>query len=187
MNCILNLMDLLESYAPASADLRSYLSDHLQWQTISKGKPLFTDLRHASRTWMLCSGLLKSTYTDDSGKQIVSRFWQQGEIVLSKNRGVFEPGEQITAVETCIVLYMDAVNTEYVLDHFAQGHLLARKIYFNDAKQRELRTKLMQIPPAEAYELFCRAYPAERMLLQDIAAFLNIRPYSLSRIRARRR
>ncbi|SKC18542.1 Crp/Fnr family transcriptional regulator [Dyadobacter psychrophilus] len=187
MSCILNLLDLLEGYAPISADLRSYLSNQLHVQAISKGEPLFSDLRHASRTWMLCSGLLKSTYTDDSGKQIVSRFWQEGDIVLSKNRAVFEPGERITTVETSIVLYMDAVATEYVLDHFSLGHLLARKIYFNDAKQREFRAKLMQIPPSEAYELFCQAYPAERMLLQDIAAFLNIRPYSLSRIRARRR
>lgn len=187
MNCTPELLDLLQSYAPISAGLRSYLSDELKTQTIMKGKPLFTDIRHASRTWMLCGGLLKSTYTDASGKQIISRFWQAGDLVLSKNRVLFEPGEQIIALETSTVLYLDAASSEHVLQHFQEGHVLARKIYFNDARQREFRTKLMQIMPADAYELFCRTFPAERMLLQDIAAFLNIRPYSLSRIRKRRR
>jgi len=141
-----------------------------------------------NQTWFMNAGLAKSRYFDEAGKQVVTRFWKENEIVIPK--GAFMENmvslEDIVLLEDSKLLAISNKEVEFAYQAFVETHVLSRKIHFQDSRKQYQRASLLVLPAIRAYPEFCRLFPCNRILLQDIAYFLNIRPYTLSRIRAKR-
>ena len=182
--------EFLRQLSPLSDDFVAYLEASISVQQYMKGERLVGQTQITHKTWFVYSGLLKSCYFDQSGRQIITRFYREQELILinsgDDSDGKTRAREEIILLEDCTLFSINSQQLQYIFENFDESHRITRRIYLIDSRKKDLRSRLLVMPAAEAYVEFCRHFPCQRMLLQDIAYYLNIRPYSLSRIRKRK-
>lgn len=182
--------EFLRRITPLSDRFVEFLQASVSIQLMVKGEKLVSENQLTNKTWFVQSGLLKSRYFDHSGRQIITHFYKEQEIILIKN--LAQSGaqaraqEEIVLLEDCILFSVNSLHLQHIFDHFEEVNRISRKVYQMDLQKKDLRARLLVMPAPVAYTEFCHHFPCQRILLQDIASFLNIRPYSLSRIRARK-
>jgi hypothetical protein len=66
---------------------------------------------------------------------------------------------------------------------FREAPKLSSKIILNDRNLGELKSFLCSLPTAHGYVQFQQIFPAHRLLLKDIASYLEISPGRMSEIR----
>lgn len=183
------LIEYLAQIAPISEALKAFLNEELRVDVLPKENKLIRKDQLVDRTWFIVKGLAKSCYDDPNGKQIVTRFWKENETLLLKTKdlqnGPVRFSEEITLLEQTTLLSLHHNQIKYIYAHYPEIHEITRKIYLADIRKRDLRSRLLVMSATLAYEEFCLHFPCQRLRLQDIAYYLNIRPYSLSRIRAK--
>lgn len=182
------LNQYLTAMTPLSADFVAYLQNRVRPLQYLKGHFLIRAGEKFNQTWFVIRGLAKSRYLDEDGKQVVTRFWKENEIIIPK--GAFMENmvslEDIILLEDTKLLSLSHKEIEHAYNTFLETHVLSRKIHFKDSRKQYQRAALLVLPAIKAYPEFCKLFPCNRILLQDVAYFLNIRPYTLSRIRAKR-
>lgn len=183
------LNEYLSALTPLSSEFKNYLHKTAIKQDFPKGTTLLKSGEKFSQTFFVLAGLIKSRYFDEDGKQVVTRFWKENEIVLPKGGFMenMESLEDIVLLEDCKLLSIHNKQIEFAYHAFSETYKLSRKIHFKDSRKQYQRATLLVLPAVKAYPAFCQLFPCNRILLQDIAYFLNIRPYTLSRIRAKRK
>lgn len=183
------LFDYLRSRHADNADLNVYLRPRLSYVYLKKGEQININVTSGT-AYFIVSGLIKSYYHDEKGTQIVSRFWKENEIILLKKKRpdpTFELDlETLLALEDCVIIAAQQLDFTWMLENLPGCGSLFRKIYMSDLRGWALRASLLVMPATKAYEQFCRHFPCQRIMLRDIAYYLNIRPYTLSRIRKKR-
>lgn len=182
--------EFLRGITPLSDGFVEFLQASVSVQLMGKGEKLVSENQLTNKTWFVHSGLLKSRYFDHTGKQIITHFYKEQEIILIKNMtpaGIQARADQeIVLLEDCILFSVNSLQLQHIFDQYPEAHRISRKVYQMDLQKKDLRARLLVMPAPGAYTEFCHHFPCQRILLQDIASFLNIRPYSLSRIRARK-
>jgi len=184
-----NLNEYLAKLMPLSSEFKNYLHQSAIREDLPKGTMLLKSGDKFNQTWFVLAGLIKSRYFDEDGKQIVTRFWKENEIVLPKGGFMenMESLEDIILLEDCKLLSIHNKQIEFAYHAFSETYKLGRKIHFKDSRKQYQRAAILVLPAVKAYAAFCQHFPCNRIQLQDIAYFLNIRPYTLSRIRAKRK
>lgn len=178
------LLSYLHKLAPLDSAMEAYLQNNVSINNYPKGYILKSNGITSDRIWFVGKGLLKSRHFDQNGKQIVTRFWTEYEMILLKRKnGAATDTEQIVLLEDSILLTLTNHQLEVLYTDFHRVHQITRRIYLSELRKRDIRPSLLVMPAADAYANFCHLFPCQRLLLQDIAYYLNIRPYSLSRIR----
>jgi hypothetical protein len=66
---------------------------------------------------------------------------------------------------------------------YAEAPKLSSKILLRDRNQSDLKSFLCSLPTAQGYVQFQQIFPAERLLLKDIASYLQISAGRMSEIR----
>lgn len=175
---------VLES-ANISSGMSSYLLEYARVDSHKKGYLLVHKGQICQRAWFLVKGLAKSRYFDQNGKQLITRFWKENQIILAKESFnlPLPAAEDIVLLENCTLLSVDHRQEQHLGSLFAETQSLARQIHLADERQNQLRSHLLTLSTAQAYGLFCKNFDANRFQLQDIGAYLNRTPQSISRIR----
>ena len=173
-----------------SKKFAEFLAGHLRQSSTKKGEILVAAGTVVDKTWIVIRGLAKSRYYDAAGRQVVTRFWKENEIIMLKDEDSADErsyaAQDIVMLEDSVIAWISNHNLSVAFEEFDQAYQLARKVYFAEIRSRDLRQKLLVMDATAAYGAFCKAFPAHRMLIQDIASYLNVRPYTLSRIRSQR-
>lgn len=179
------LWQYLNTLYPVSEALNAQLRSRLILQHFRKGQAL--PASKVDRTWFIISGLLKARFHNEDGQEIITRLWAENELVLFKSpigqKNLSKDDKELICLEDVTLLFLSQQDANHLLKDFPETNLLLRKIYLADLHRQQLRASLLSMPAKKAYSLFCQLFPSDRLLLKDIAAFLNIRTYTLSRLR----
>jgi CRP-like cAMP-binding protein len=184
---IAKLIDFLSQSDTLSAPFSDFLRKNVVLRSYKRGALVVKAGDVVDQTWFITKGMVKSRYHDESGRQVVTRFWKENDFVILKDRDVqFGPiyaREDIVLLENARLASLSHRHLRYAFEHFPESHQLARRIYFSEIRSHEIRQHLLVLDAAQAYQAFCRHFPSTRIQIQDIAFYLNLRPYTLSRIR----
>lgn len=187
---IQRVLELILPGAPVSSQFADFIAGRVERQNYRKGEILVAAGMVVDRIWVIISGLAKARYYDSAGRQVITRFWKENQVVMLKGREAeeysFVAAEDIVILETSELISISNRELKDAFANFPETDKLVRRVYFSEIRSRDLRQSLLIMEATQAYDAFCRAFPAGRIQIQDIAYYLNVRPYTLSRIRKRR-
>jgi len=174
-----------------SKEFTAYLYQVSRLETLKKGRLLQRIGDTSEHIWFLGQGYVKSRYFDQSGKQHITRFWKENELILVKDsfNNKSQALDDIVSMENVTALSVDYQQVQQVLTTYPESNRLSRWVHVTDERSSRLRLNLLTLPTDEAYALFCekfKHFPLNRFLQQDIAAYLNCSPHTISMIRRKK-
>ncbi|SDF61709.1 cAMP-binding domain of CRP or a regulatory subunit of cAMP-dependent protein kinases [Dyadobacter soli] len=181
------MIDYLSSHYALSEEFRASLkSAHFQ-KTYPKGHIIYPGKSFYS-IYFINKGLAKGAYESQDGKEHITRLWQQGQAMLlgPRNPAPRYGQDQIVLLEDCVISGIQPAAMMSIYQTFPEAAKLASKILLEDIRLAAIKSMLCALPALEAYTRFTTLFPAERFLLRDIAAYLEITPSTLSEIRRKR-
>jgi CRP-like cAMP-binding protein len=177
------LSDHLAAFYPLSTEFKTALDQVLLRQVFKKGA-LLRQSGPRPTIWFIVEGLAKAIYEDQDGKEHVTRFWKQGQIMLLANGNThMMTADRIVLLEDSVLTTMTSASILFLYHSFPEGPKLSSKILLDDRNQGELKSFLCSLPAQHAYRQFQQVFPARRLMLKDIASYLEISPGRLSEIR----
>lgn len=181
------MIDCLARYYPLSAEFRAQFSAALTIKNYRKGQILLPHKTLYS-LWFINKGLAKGCYHSQDGKEHVTRLWGQQQIMLLPPKRDQAPCfvEQIILLEDCVLSSIQTSAMMVMYQTLPEAARLASKIITEDLHKANLKSYLSALPAQQAYTRFTELFPADRILLKDVASFLEITPSTLSEIRRKR-
>lgn len=150
--------------------------------TVKKGQILQRSGELNSKAYVVKSGLIRSYYIDEKGKEHIFMFGPEGWII-SDYLGTDEPS----------VLFIDALEDSIieVLEKKLEGNINVdvAKIFKRVGVLQRRVIMLMSSSAIERYEHFIETYPliVQRVPQRMIASYLGITPEALSKVKRERK
>jgi len=176
------LLDLLAQLSPISDEFIVELSEKVIVERFVKNTELAPKVISKSAVYFVVSGLVKGNYFNQQGREIVTGFWWEKMFVITKQNSIHE-AEHLLFVEDTILISISNFDLERLVKQFCEARRIAQAIYLIERRRLRERGDILILPANEAYSTFKERFPATRIKLRDIANFLGIMPYTLSRIR----
>lgn len=149
--------------------------------SVKKGQILQRSGEMNSKAYVVKSGLLRSYYIDEKGKEHIFMFGPEGWII-SDYLGAYEPS----------ILFIDALE-DSIIDVFEkklEGDVKVdvEKIFKRVGVLQRRLIMLMSSSAIERYEHFIQTYPliVQRVPQRMIASYLGITPEALSKVKRER-
>jgi len=185
METLNNLIRYVASLSELSDTFVTELSARVRRYTLRKGSPLKSPGSGKS-LWYVQRGILKASYFDDDGREHISRFWRENQIVLIKPNSYkdISSADYLIMLEDTVLFFLSGRDVLYLLANFAEASRIASILIRQDRDQAELLSYLLRLPLRQAYGKFGKIHPASRIPIQDIARYLGVSPKRISEIRA---
>ncbi len=186
---IAQLLERLNSLNPMSEELADKIISVTKTIDYPAGTYILKEGQTCTRACMIGKGLARSYYIND-GKEITSRFMDEGFIITSWiSYYTQKPGNEfIQTVEDCTLLCIDHADIQKVYKQFPEFNIIGRKQTEYAFYQAELRTQMLRKHTAEErYKFFIEQQPSllQRVPLKHIATYLGMNEETLSRVRSR--
>ncbi|HEX4875495.1 MAG TPA: Crp/Fnr family transcriptional regulator [Chitinophagaceae bacterium] len=183
------LIDRLNSLNPMSDELTQRVRSVTRVIEYPADSYILEDGQTCSRACMIEKGLARSYYIND-GKEITSRFMDEGFIITSWiSYYTQKPGNEfIQAVEDCTLLCIEYADIQRIYKEFPEFNIIGRRQTEYAFYQAELRTQMLRKHTAEEkYRFFLDQHPSllQRISLKHIATYLGMNEETLSRVRSR--
>jgi hypothetical protein len=173
--------------------LQTYQEDGALWQllgsmpiskTLRRGQILFKDSGRPQALFVH-QGIVKGFYYDDKGREHVTRFWKERQVILLTDaQGPdINTADHLQALETSRLSAITHASASTLKLPASQIARFAAKILLTDRNMAELKAHLCALPARQAYGEFKKLLPESRIHLRDIASFLGITPQTISEIR----
>lgn len=185
-----SFLGLVKAYIQLNPTEEKLISSSLRPKFLKKGELLLQTGQYNSLVSFLDKGLLRSFYYDESGNEITAGFFQEGKICTDLNSFVSggHSERSIEALMDCHLQILDFGKLAILREEIAGwqnfeknyiANLLLQKVNF----QREMARK----NKTEAYDMFIQTYRQAALFApqNQIASFLGISPFTLSRIKNR--
>lgn len=149
--------------------------------SVKKGQILQRSGEMNSKAYVVKSGLLRSYYIDEKGKEHIFMFGPEGWII-SDYLGTYEPS----------ILFIDALEDSIiaVFEKKLEGDVKVdvEKIFKRVGVLQRRLIMLMSSSAIERYEHFIQTYPliVQRVPQRMIASYLGITPEALSKVKRER-
>lgn len=184
------LIEIIRNFVSLTRAEQALITECLSPKTLNKGDFLLKKGDTNYLVGFLDEGLMRSFYLEEDGSEITSGFFQEGNICTDLNSYVSgtKSERNIEALTMCqlLILHLDdlAMLRKKIptWNEFEQNYitrLLLQKVNF----QREMANK----STTEAYDLFTQTYRQAALFAPryQIASFLGISPFTLSRLKNR--
>ncbi len=153
------------------------------------GKAILKDNETCSRICFIVDGLIRSYYLND-GKEVTSRFMEEGFIVTSwVSYYTQKPGDEIIeAVEDTTMVCIDYTEIQKIYTDFPESNINGRRQVEYAFFLSELRTQMLRGHTAtEKYKFFLDNHSSllQRVSLKHIATYLGMSEETLSRVRTK--
>lgn len=183
-----SLLNLLESIAPLSAGLKSFLQQKLYTQTYKSGELLLREGNVSDFIAFIEKGITRSYYYKDTEK-VTSWFMQEGDIIIAVASFFSQTPshEAIEALEDTTIHAIKYEDLQYAYVHFPEfnihGRILTEKYY---VQSEERLYMLRRRTSREKYHYLLERTPniTSRARVGDIASFIGVNLETLSRIRS---
>lgn len=179
----LKLTNHFASLYPLGQEFVLALDQALKQKNYRKGDVLRQN-GHTPMIWFIEDGLAKGYYEDQEGKEHVTRFWKEGQVMFLANGPEHKTAaDRILFLEDSLVTTLSDSSIIYLYHGFREAPKLSSKIILDDRNHSELKSFLCSLPTAQGYAQFHQIFPSGRLLLKDIASYLEITPGRMSGIR----
>lgn len=179
----LKLTDYFAALYPLGEPFIKALSEALMQKQYKKGDILRQN-GHTPMIWYIQNGLAKGYYQDQDGKEHVTRFWKENQVMLLASGPIHKTAaDRITLLEDSLVTTLSDSGILFLYHSFSEAPKLSSKIILDDRNHGELRSFLCSLPTAQGYVQFQHIFPSGRLLLKDIASYLEISAGRMSEIR----
>ncbi|TDE18053.1 Crp/Fnr family transcriptional regulator [Dyadobacter psychrotolerans] len=179
----LKLTDHFAALYPLGEPFMKALSGALIHKQLKRGDILKQN-GQTPMIWYIQNGLAKGYYQDQEGKEHVTRFWKENQVMLltggKKNKTA---ADRIMLLEDSHLTTLSDSSILYLYHSFSEAPKLSSKIILDDRNHGELKSFLCSLPTAQGYMQFQQNFPSGRLLLRDIASYLEISPGRMSAIR----
>lgn len=153
-------------------------------ETLKPGQILFKDIQKP-QVLFVHRGILKGFYYDDRGREHVTRFWAENQVILLTNahQPTITTADHLQALELSRLSAITNASAGPL--KLSAGHVarFTAKVLLSDRNMGELKTHLCALPARQAYGEFQKLFPSNSLPLRDIASFLGITPQTISEIR----
>ncbi|OJV15209.1 MAG: hypothetical protein BGO21_29840 [Dyadobacter sp. 50-39] len=153
-------------------------------RTLRKGQILCKDTDRP-QAFFVHNGTVKGFYYDENGRERVTRFWRDRQIILLTNaqQDDIATADHLQALECArLSVFTQATALRLGLTQLQTARFAAR-ILLLDRNLGELKAHLCAMPARQAYAEFQHHFFAYKLPLRDTASFLGITPQTLSEIR----
>lgn len=182
------LLHLLSRYIPLSEEEKVLVINSLKSQMLPKGGHFLEVGTLNQKIAFIESGLIRGYYDDEEGEEITSGFIESDSLCTdleSYQRGGRSHRNLVALVDCQLwVIELSAMES---LRLFIEGWMHFEQKYMADLllKKVHFQRKIASANASRAYEVFMEFYPqAARFAPRyQIASFLGISPYTLSRIK----
>jgi CRP-like cAMP-binding protein len=183
------LVGLLGSLHPLSADIVDFIQKKAAYKTVRKGKMLLKSGEVCHHLYFISKGAIRG-FIKDEEKDITTWISIDNEIVTSIS-GLNDQApsiENMQAIENAELLSLSFTDLETLYRDHLEFNIVGRKLlqrYYQDAEGRAF---IARIPGAEKkYQYFVQHYPhlINRVPIKYIASFLGVTLETLSRVRKR--
>ena len=176
----------LERISPLSITLNRTLRSIVRCENYRKGLLLSNPGMVANTSWFLYRGLAKEYYFDARGKQVVTAFWMEGELMLNAESffGNESPGHYLELLEDCRVVMISRKELLQLSVSHPEIHSHGYHLLLKAKKKSDLRGRLLNLPTRERLVLFRKHFPWGRITGVDTASFLSMSREQLARLRS---
>lgn len=180
------LFDTLSQLSRIPDEMLVELSEHIQIQEFKKDSEIGPKSIGKSVIYFVATGMVKANYFNQLGKEVVTGFWWEKMFIIAKDHEVTAELEHLMFIEDTILISLSPTSIDVLIGKFGEVTRLSNKLNAIERRRLRQRAEILLLPAAEAYSAFQQTFPSNRIKLQDIAHFLGIRPFTLSRIRGSR-
>lgn len=182
------LINILNSIHPISAELEEHLFSVLKEKTYTKGTFLLKAGRVSRRINFVEKGLLRS-FSVEEEKEYTRGFFAEGEvsIVLASFESQTPSQESVEALEETRVIYLDYEDLQHIFSSFPEADKIGRIVFANAQKTyTDQKNRMVKLSAPERYAWFKNQFPhlVLRVSGKHIASFLGMTEVTLSRIRS---
>ncbi|MFB9864293.1 helix-turn-helix domain-containing protein [Rufibacter immobilis] len=184
---VAHVLTLLEAIRPITPDLKEEFYEHAITLELQEGEHLLRQGERCHHMYFIRKGALMA-YSQHRQKQITTYISVENEFVssLSGLYGQQPSREAIIAVEPTLLV---GVHTDILLgwyDRYFDLNYIIRQVYENYYRDAQERSHVVRIGNAkERYLYFVKSKPGflDRLPMECVASFLDMKPETLSRIR----
>ncbi|TKB96770.1 helix-turn-helix domain-containing protein [Pedobacter cryophilus] len=184
---VAHIITLLSHYYPVSKELADEFYKHAIAIKLEKGEHILHQGELCKYMYFIKEGALKA-YSEHNHKEITTYISIENEFVssLSGLYGQQPSREAIVAIEPA---YLLGVHTDVLLNwyqHFFDLNFIIRQVYESYYRDAQERSHIIRVGNAkERYEYFVssRASAVERLPVDCVASFLDMKPETLIRIK----
>ncbi|PCI01853.1 MAG: Crp/Fnr family transcriptional regulator [Flavobacteriaceae bacterium] len=186
----MNLHNFLNSIIPFPPEQLQIIRNAFEKETFSKGHRLINVGETCKKLYYLETGLARSYYSNDKGKEITVWFFNDNNFLVGMD-SFFNQQPSIYATELLEDCTLYAISYEKLHDLFDQYHLMERfgRVLITQIMGAMVdRLSAIQFQTAqERYDFMLKTYPkiVYRAPLGTIASYLGITQETLSRIRSK--
>ena len=157
-------------------------------ETLRPGQILFKDTGQPHALFVH-RGILKGFYYDDKGREHVTRFWKENQVILltQPHQPTITTADHLQALEPARLSAITYASAGPLKLSAGQVARFTAKLLLSDRNMGELKTHLCALPARQAYGEFQKLFPSNSLPLRDIASFLGITPQTISEIRKNRK
>jgi hypothetical protein len=179
------MLEYLSSFYKIQNELEDFLKKTMIHKRVGRGA-IFHKEGSAAQIWFIQEGLAKGFYYDQDGREHITRFWSENQMILltsPSERFHMGTADHVQLLENASLTTLSHASIAYMHQSYAQTARFTSKILLADRNMAELKSYLCALPARQAYQQFKRYFPYRRLPLKDIAGFLEITPGTLSEVR----
>ena len=182
------IYSVIARHIPLSSSAQEFIGARLVPKTLHKGAHFLRAGEFNNKMAFLESGLLRSYYFDEEGREHTTRFVEVGGFFTDLDS--FQQGSKsersIEALLDCQILVIDKRSIQEC-QHEIESWDTFEKDYISNQLMKKIhfQRQVAQSNSQKAYETFLASYPgaARYAPRYQIASFLGLSPFSLSRIK----
>jgi CRP-like cAMP-binding protein len=180
-----SLYESLRQLTTISEEFFNALRQHIVEESYSKNTEIHAKTLKKNAVYFIYSGLCKTSYFNELGKEVVTGFWWERMFLITKDQQVPVEEDHLLFLEDTLLVSISHPALEALFTNFNLTRTLSQRLYAIERRRLRQRAEILMLPAIEGYAEFLRHFPTPRLKLQDIAHFMGIRPFTLSRIRGR--
>lgn len=182
------VLDYLTSVHPMSDECYNHLATIIKTRHVSKKGFLLRPGEVCTDIHVVVKGLVRCYYLE--GETEVTAWLRKEKDVIVSVDSYYDQAqsyEYIQAVEDCELAYISFKEEKEVFDTYPEFNVIGRLLTQKELRDhaRELRN-IRMLTAAQRYQHFLERYPelVQRVPLMYLASYLNMKPETLSRMRA---
>ncbi|ABG58367.1 Crp/Fnr family transcriptional regulator [Cytophaga hutchinsonii] len=191
MHHINSLINVFESVLPLSDTDKALMVQHTCLETLKKGALYCEQGRVCKKMGLVVDGIFKVVRTNAAGEEYILYFTNEGHFVIDLDSFyTHTPAEEkIEALTECVVITMTKNSYEFLEKEIPGFPRIVSTLKEKALLEKyKLKSEMLVDDAATKYNKLLQRQPTvvQRVPQSQIALFLGITPYTLSRIRTRK-